>query len=243
MVFPVTSYATNTGYSSGSDTYTIKNGYSWSYSDPGTNTCPQGNQPKPCPNPKPVGPLTACPQPLQYIVGANRILYSVCLDTDYQIPSPEIYSNTVNNRACSNQCNNQQGCTKALYNPQYHTCYLKGSPSVANENFQKNPGFQTLERIPENTPLTSCLAPTYGITQGGVSYTVCPSSHTNNAAVLNYWTGIPGGYQCAQKCNSVSSCKKFVYNWATQECWNIGNANLAQSGWATFDNINTYYVQ
>ncbi|GIZ42907.1 hypothetical protein CKM354_000615500 [Cercospora kikuchii] len=236
------SYATNTGYTSGSDTYTIQNAYSWSYSDPGTFTCPQtgGNQPQPPSN----GPLTTCPTQSQYIVGANFILYRICLDTDYQIPSPQITYGDVDNRACANECSKQQGCTKAVFNLGTQTCYLKGSPSVADSNWQKNAGFQTVDRVPVDTPMgSSCLAPLYTIKQNGVTYTVCPSSHLNNAQVLNYWNNVSGEYVCAQKCQSVSGCKKFVYDWGKQTCYNVGNVDFSKAGWATFDNVGTYWAQ
>lgn len=197
----------------------------------------------PSSNPKPSGPLTSCPQPLGYIVpGPGRTLYAICLDTDYQIPSPQIYYNVVDNRACGNQCDQTSGCTKAVYNPSSKTCYLKGNPSTQNANWQSNPGFQTLERIPDGTPITSCLAPTYPIVQNGKTWTVCPASNFFNNPATDIWYGITSEYACAAKCQSTKGCGKFVYNWNTQTCYNKGNPALANTQWTVQSGVGSYYT-
>ncbi|TDZ30003.1 hypothetical protein C8035_v003473 [Colletotrichum spinosum] len=265
------SYATNTGYTSGSDVYTIQYAYSYTFqADIGTFTCPQGgsgstptsssidtlstvvasstpsSSPSSTPsttpsNDGPTGPLTSCPSPLSYVVGNNGGLYAVCAETDFQIPSPQIYYGYTSNKACATACQSQAGCTKAVYNPSTKTCYLKGSPSVAASNWNANKGFQTLVRVPDNTPLTQCLAPTYTVTVGSTTYTVCPSSDMVNNPAKNIWYLIPNDLACAALCKLTSGCTKAVYNPSTWTCYSKGNPTFANSGWHVDSSFRTIY--
>ncbi|OLN96834.1 hypothetical protein CCHL11_02302 [Colletotrichum chlorophyti] len=268
------SYATNMGYTSGSDVYTIQFAFSWTYSaDIGNFNCPQGgsangpstststsisligitttastSQPttttstsakttSSSTNGSSGSSLTSCPSPLGYVVGNQGGLYAVCPDTDFQIPSPQIYYGYQTNRDCATQCEATQGCTKAVFRPSTKTCYLKGSPSVPASNWAVNPGFQTLVKVPDGTPLTKCLVPTYPVTVGNTVYQVCPSSDFTNNPAPDIWYGIASDAACISLCRSRPGCTKIVYNFVTKTCYNKGNPSLASTGW----HVNTQF--
>ncbi|OBR04923.1 Galactose oxidase [Colletotrichum higginsianum IMI 349063] len=293
------SYATNTGYSSGSDVYTIQYAYSYTYSaDIGNFNCPQGGS---ATTPSPVAsvattsitpistsnsvtatttvttnkpttlstssvkpttlatssakpttsaitggangsPLTSCPSPVSYVVGYQGGLYAVCLDTDFQIPSPQIYYGYKSNRDCVSQCEATAGCTKAVFKLSTQTCYLKGSPSVPASNWAVNQGFQTLVKVADGTPLNSCLAPTYTVTSGRTVYQVCPSSDFTNNPATDIWYGVASDAACIALCQTRNGCTKIVYNFVTKTCYNKGNPSLASTGWHVNTQFRAIYI-
>ncbi|GKT89627.1 carbohydrate-binding protein [Colletotrichum tofieldiae] len=297
------SYATNTGYSSGSDVYTIQYAYSYTFAaDIGNFNCPQGGSTA---NPttssststsatlitisttsligtttttpittstslisttttttgkpttlstssvKPTtsstsgasqSPLTSCPSPVSYVVGSQGGLYAVCLDTDFQIPSPQIYYGYQSNQDCVSTCEATAGCTKAVFKPSTQTCYLKGSPSVSASNWAVNQGFQTLVKVPDGTALTKCLVPTYSVKSGSTVYQVCPSSDFTNNPATDIWYGVSSDAACISLCQSRQGCTKIVYNFVTKTCYNKGNPSLASTGWHVNTQFRAIYI-
>ncbi|KAL0942889.1 uncharacterized protein CTRU02_200775 [Colletotrichum truncatum] len=303
------SYATNTGYTSGSDIYTIQYAYSYSYTaDIGPLVCPQDSANTPATTAstlttlvstkaatsttsttaittstsassssvKPTSSATSntgssplkgspsvaasnwavnqgfqtlekvsdgtglnkdCPTPLNYVVGSQGGLYAVCVDTDFQIPSPQIYYNYQSNQECATKCEATNGCTKAVFNPSTKICYLKGSPSAAASNWAVNQGFQTIVKVADGTALTKCLVPTYTIKVGNTNYQVCPSSDFKNNPATDIWYNVPNDTSCINLCRSRSGCTKIVYNFVTKTCYNKGNPSLESTGW----NVNTQF--
>ncbi|KAF9870866.1 hypothetical protein CkaCkLH20_11538 [Colletotrichum karsti] len=283
-------YATNTGYTSGSDIYSIQYAYAYSYTnDPGTPTCPQGSSGPSSSTTasysggilsttvaasgvgtantatskattlstsvKPVSTstssmggssaasfLTSCPNPLSYIVGYSGGLYAVCVDTDFQISSPQIFYGYQSNRDCVTQCEKTSGCTKAVFRPSTQTCYLKGSPGIPASNWAVNSGFQTLVKVADGTSLTQCLAPTYTIPFGRTTYTVCPGSDFTNNPATDIWYGVWSEAACVVFCRLRPGCAKVVYNSATQTCYNKGNPSLASAGWHVNTQFRAIYI-
>ncbi|KAK1516719.1 hypothetical protein CPAR01_16335 [Colletotrichum paranaense] len=296
------SYAVNTGYTSGSDVYTIQYAYSYSYtSDLGTWTCPQGNaavasttsttlstsSTSQIATPSTLststtsraatsstlttsssssastiktstssstaaattsstavssGPIAACPSPVSYVVGSAGGLYAVCANTDFMIPSPQIYYGYKSNADCATACEAQSGCTKAVYNPTTQICYLKGSPSVAASNWNINAPFQTLVKVTDGTALTKCLAPTYTVNYFGTTYQVCPSSDFTNNPATDIWYYVPSDLACIALCRLRSGCTKIVYNFVTKTCYNKGNPSLASTGWHVNTQFRAIYI-
>jgi hypothetical protein len=174
--------------------------------------------------------ITACPSGSAQVVSSSGQLYTTCPNTDYQIPSPDIYYNIRTISACVEKCESSPSCTKAVYNPTTLVCYSKGSPSDSASNFVTSGSFQTIQKVADGTPINGGC-PSQGVAvsaariffwQSPATFTKCPKTDYAGAS-QQVWLLVLTEQACLTLCASTPGCAKASYRDDLDMCFGKGS--------------------
>ncbi|KAF5024815.1 hypothetical protein F66182_3054 [Fusarium sp. NRRL 66182] len=166
--------------------------------------------------------LTRCPSKEGTWTSTNKVVYSVCPNTDYRNGggSLKVVRNVASTAYCAKVCSEDPRCVKAVYDKQNRVCHVKDNANEADMDWEQDNKFDTIrvKDVEEGVFISKCPGGSHKYrAKGGKTFDVCRNTDYVGASARMV-KNVATLAACADICSGTQACKKAVFDHQQKVC-------------------------